>query len=612
MRPRFQSSAVVALVAFVALLAGSASVGTAPKLKRLPNDDRAITHVLNRIGFGPAPGDVKRVSQMGVEQYIEQQLHPEKLADAGMANRLTGFDTLHMSSEQIASRYYVPLQRARREVKKQQGQQPAQSQQSQQPQAGQEDPSMKDDTAASGAKADAPKTLPNGALDLSDLSPEDRARIVELRRGQQQVLEELMQQKLLRAVYSDHQLEEQLVDFWFNHFNVFVGKGPERVYLTEYEREVIRPHVFGKFRDLLGATAHSPAMLFYLDNWQSSDPNADLKRRNGNDRVGRMDPFDRPFARRPFAGRPRPMPMPPQAQGQSPQQAQAQQQPKRKPGLNENYARELMELHTLGVNGGYTQQDVIEVAKCFTGWTIERPQQGGSARFDDRRHVPGPKTVLGKKIDEGGERDGEKVLDMLASNPSTAKFIATKLVRKFVSDEPPPALVDRVAKTFRDTQGDLREVVRTIITSPEFFDPSITRVKVKTPFEFVASALRATGAQVEDARTLVQSLRQMGMPLYGAQPPTGYVDHAETWVNTGALLNRMNFASALVNNRLRGITIDLAKVTGATDIEATRQAIVANMLANEMSDATRATIEKGTEPAQVAALTLGSPEFQRR
>jgi uncharacterized protein (DUF1800 family) len=570
MRFRFQSGAVVAVL--LALIAGSVSVATAPKLKRLPNDERTITHVLNRIGFGPAPGDVERVSQMGVEHYIDQQLHPEKLPDVGMANRLAGFDTLHMSSGQIASRYYMPLQQARREVKREQGQN-----QQAQPQP-QRDPAMKDDAKADapGEKADAaaPKTLPNGALDLSDLPPEERARIVELRRGQQQVMDELMQQKLLRAIYSDHQLEEQLVDFWFNHFNVFVGKGPERVYLTEYERDVIRPHVFGKFRDLLGATAHSPAMLFYLDNWQSSDPNADLRRaREQQERQERQQ--QRAFARRRFFAPPMP-PMPPQqAQQAQGQQQQLQLPPKRKPGLNENYARELMELHTLGVNGGYTQQDVIEVAKCFTGWTIDRPQQGGDYRFDDRRHVQGAKTVLGKKIDAGGERDGEKVLDMLAAHPSTAKFIATKLVRKFVSDEPPPALIDRVAKTFHDTQGDLREVVRTIITSPEFFDPSMTRAKVKTPFEFVASALRATGAQVEDARVLVQNLRQMGMPLYGAQPPTGYVDHAETWVNTGALLNRINFANALANNKLRGITIE-------------------------------------TEPTQVAALGLASPEFQRR
>ncbi len=565
----------VAGVAALALLVGSATVATKPKLKSLPNDDRAITHVLNRIGFGPAPGDVQRVGQMGVERYIEQQLHPEKLPDDAMRDRLAGFTTLKLSSEQIASRYYTPLQMARREIQRQQG--------------------------------DKIKQDANGGLDLADLPAAERQKMTELRRGQQQVTDELMQQKLLRAVYSDHQLEEQLVDFWFNHFNVFVGKGPERVYLTEYERDVIRSHVFGKFRDLLGATAHSPAMLFYLDNWQSSDPNADMKP-NGNRPFGARPPIG--FGPRPRPNFGRPMPFPAPAQGQAGQQAQ--QQKRNKPGLNENYARELMELHTLGVNGGYTQQDVIEVAKCFTGWTIDKPQQGGAYRFDDRRHVPGPKLVLGRKIDEGGDRDGEKVLDILAKHPSTAKFIATKLVRKFVSDEPPAELIDRVAKTFQDTDGDLREVMRTILTSPELFSPAATRAKVKTPFEFVASALRATGAQVEDGQALVNNLRQMGMPLYGAQPPTGYVDHAETWVNTGALLNRMNFAMALVNNRVRGVTVDLARLTGATDIDATRQALVTNMLTNEMSDATRATIEKGTEPAQVAALTLGSPEFQRR
>jgi uncharacterized protein (DUF1800 family) len=619
MRLKSRSGGVVVL----ALLLGTATVVTTAakpkgKVEKLPNDDRTITHVLNRIGFGPAPGDVQRVGQMGLEQYIEQQLHPEKLPDNGLRERLAGFTTLGLSSGQIASRYYVPLLQERKEIqregfaKNKKTEEAMQAPPSQsQPQSQSQSQSQSQDMASSEA---APKTLPDGALDLAKLPPEERAKMIELRRGQQQVTEELMQQKLLRAIYSDHQLEEQLVDFWFNHFNVFVGKGPERVYVTEYERDVIRPHVFGKFRDLLGATAHSPAMLFYLDNWQSSDPNADLHR---NQRAMVDRPFGpRPYAPRPFAGRPRPLP-PPQPQGQqaqnaNPQNPQNPQLPKRKPGLNENYARELMELHTLGVNGGYTQQDVIEVAKCFTGWTIDRPQQGGSARFDDRRHVPGPKTVLGKKIDEGGEHDGEKVLDMLAAHPSTAKFIATKLVRKFVSDEPPAALVDRVAKTFHDTDGDLREVIRTIITSREFLAPEAARTKVKTPFEFVASALRATGAQVEDARMLVNNLRQMGMPLYGAQPPTGYVDHAETWVNTGALLNRMNFAMSLVNNRVHGVTVDLARLIGATDIDTTRQALVTNMLANEMSDATRATLEKGTEPAQVAALTLGSPEFQRR
>jgi len=596
---RFRSAAVV----LVALSIGGATVTTASKLKGIPNDDRTITHVLNRIGFGPAPGDVQRVAQLGLDKYIEQQLHPEKLPDDGVKAKLASFETLKLSSEQIANRYYTPFQQARKEIKKEEGQKAQTQTQAQQ----QTDPNM----AANGTQADAAKNpfAPIDQKELQDLPPEEREKFIELRKAQARVHDELTQQKLLRAVYSDHQLEEQLVDFWFNHFNVFVGKGPERVYLTEYERDVIRPHVFGKFRDLLGATAHSPAMMFYLDNWQSSDPNAELRRNNNR-------PFARPAGfyppRRQPAFAPRPMPMPAPQNGQNGNPNANPNAPKRKPGLNENYARELMELHTLGVNGGYTQQDVIEVAKCFTGWTIDKPQQGGSFRFDDRRHVPGPKTVLGKKIDKGGEGDGEAVLDMLAKHPSTAKFIATKLVHKFVSDDPSPALIDRVAKTFRDTDGDLREVMRTIITSPEFFAPDALRAKVKTPFEFVASALRATGAQVDDATVLVRNLQQMGMPLYGAQPPTGYVDHAETWVNTGSLLNRMNFALALVSNHVKGVTVDLSRLIGADGIDAARQTLVANMLSNEVSDATRATIEKGTEPAQVAALTLGSPEFQRR
>ncbi len=610
---RFRSAAVV----LVALSIGGATVTTASKLKGIPNDDRTITHVLNRIGFGPAPGDVQRVAQLGLDKYIEQQLHPEKLPDDGVKARLASFDTLKLSSEQIASRYYQPFQQARREIKKEEGQ-AAQAQVAKSRAAnaangsdasnGSMDPNM----AANGTQGDAAKNpfAPIDQKELQNLPPEEREKFIELRKAQARVHDELTQQKLLRAVYSDHQLEEQLVDFWFNHFNIFVGKGPERVYLTEYERDVIRPHVFGKFRDLLGATAHSPAMMFYLDNWQSSDPNAELRRNNNRPFARQPNPFYPPRRQPAFAPRPMPMPAPQNAQNANP--TANPNAPKRKPGLNENYARELMELHTLGVNGGYTQQDVIEVAKCFTGWTIDKPQQGGSFRFDDRRHVPGPKTVLGKKIDKGGEGDGEAVLDMLSKHPSTSKFIATKLVHKFVSDDPSPALIDRVAKTFRDTDGDLREVMRTIITSPEFFAPDALRAKVKTPFEFVASALRATGAQVDDATVLVRNLQQMGMPLYGAQPPTGYVDHAETWVNTGSLLNRMNFALALVSNHVKGVTVDLSRLIGADGIDAARQTLVANMLSNEVSDATRATIEKGTEPAQVAALTLGSPEFQRR
>jgi uncharacterized protein (DUF1800 family) len=393
------------------------------------------------------------------------------------------------------------------------------------------------------------------------------------------VVVELSEQKVLRAIYSERQLQEVLADFWFNHFNVDARKGRDRFLLTEYERETIRPRVLGKFRDLLEATAKSPAMLFYLDNWISADPNGP-----------HMEMLPPRIARGPFGGRvfvpggPRPA-------------AQGKNAPK---GLNENYGRELMELHTLGVDGGYTQKDVTEVARAFTGWTIDNPRLGGAFRFNPRLHDTGQKIVLGHVIKAGGgESDGEQVLDILAKQPATARFIATKLARRFVSDTPPPALVDRAAARFRATDGDLREVTRTILTSPEFLGPEAYRAKVKTPFEFVVSAVRAVGADVEEALPLVRQLQQLGMPLYQCQPPTGYKDTADAWVNTGALVSRMNFALTLAGNKLRGVSV--ASLPTADQI-----------LAGDLSEATRATIAKATDAPQIAALTLGAPEFQRR
>jgi uncharacterized protein (DUF1800 family) len=558
-------------------------------------DDRTVAHVLNRMAFGPAPGDIERVRAMGLSRYVDEQLRPEKLGDAAMRERLAKFETLTMTSRDIGERY-ATLEELRREL---QLQQPA--------------PDARPGQQGMGEMTPRPGAPERPGADereerLANLTPEQRQRVVELRKQNQQLIGEMSEQKLLRAVYSERQLEEVLVDFWFNHFNVFAGKGPTRIYLAEYERDAIRPHVLGSFRELLGATAHSPAMLFYLDNWQSSDPDAAATRgagaggmrrnqmrlsgnRNGGNRMRGEQLSDEQRARA----------------------MQALQQRQRR-GINENYARELMELHTLGVGGGYTQQDIIEVAKAFTGWTIQQPRRGGGFEFDERRHVKGAKTILGKKIDKGGVDDGEAVLDLLAAHPSTATFIATKLTRRFVSDDPPKALVERAAAKFRATKGDLREVVRTILTSPEFTSAEAMRAKVKTPFEFVASALRATGARVEDGTVLVRNLQGLGMPLYMAQPPTGYIDRADVWVNTGALLNRMNFAIALVNNRLRGVQVDLAPIIGRNppEIETARDALVAALLSNEVSDATRATIEKGGEATQVAALTLGSPEFQRR
>jgi len=561
-------------VAFAAGLALMGLLGRGSSAAPKTVDDATIAHVLSRTTFGPTPGDVARVRAMGLERYLDEQLHPEQLSDADVRARLAAFQTLSLDSATIAERYYQPLLRERRANKKENGQ------------------------ADTGGDPQDPKDA------LKDMSPEDRARLRELRENGKRVMDELSQQKVLRAVYSPRQLEEVLVDVWFNHFNVFAGKGPVRGYLTEYERDAIRPHVLGNFRDLLGAVAKSPAMLFYLDNWQSVDPKSAEEMSQRLDRAMESGGGARGFGRRRLIQRRL-------GDGATPE-AMAQIKARMPRGINENYARELMELHTLGVGGGYSQADVVEVAKCFTGWTIRGPRQGGGYAFEERRHVKGPKTVLGVTIDKGGEADGEAVLDLLAAHPSTATFIATKLARRFVADEPPPALVTRAAATFTRTHGDLREVVRTILTAPEFIAPEARGAKVKTPFEFVVSALRATRADVSDATIAVAHLKTLGMPLYFAQPPTGYADKAEAWVNTGALVSRMNLAVDLTANRVSGIHVDLAALAGTTDPVAARQWAARDLLRGTASGGTEGTLARGTDVATIAALALGSPEFQRR
>jgi uncharacterized protein (DUF1800 family) len=508
---------------------------------RPPVDDRAIAHVLNRIGYGPRPGDVESVRRLGIAVYTDQQLHPERVSDAAMTSRLAGLTTLDLSSREIALRFERPALQARR-----------------------------------GRKQEAANRLnPDTGPILKGLEPADPDR-----RQANVPLMDLAQQKILRAVYSERQLEEVLTDFWFNHFNVDARKGPARYMLTAYERDDIRPHVLGHFRDLLEATAKSPAMLFYLDNWQSADPNG-----NRVDTARRSSPGDGAPARRPLRSARR--------------DQMLERRPDRPRGLNENYGRELLELHTLGVDGGYTQNDVTEVARAFTGWSIDNPREGGGFRFVARLHDPGEKVVLGHRIQAGGQQDGELVLDILASHPSTARFIAAKLVRRFVSDAPPQALVDRAASKFRETKGDLRAVMTVLLTSPQFLSPEVYRAKVKTPFEFVVSALRATGAAVDDARPLVRSIQQLGMPLYQCQPPTGYKDTADAWVNTGALVNRMNEALALAEGSVRGV-----RIVSAPPPEA--------LLSGDLSEATRGTVAKASTATQAIALALGSPEFQRR
>jgi uncharacterized protein (DUF1800 family) len=562
-------AAVLTAVAVATILAARQGVdSTRVTAAALPSDDQAILHVLNRVGFGPAPGDVEKVRSMGLQQYIEQQLYPERIADAGMSARLTEFTTLTLSQREIAEQYEIPQLQQRQQRQRQaqaNGNQPGQPPPGQPPAPGQ-------------------------------MTPEMQRRLAQQNGPRpQEPLQELSQQKMLRAIYSDRQLQEVLTDFWFNHFNVDARKGRDRFLLTAYERDTIRPHVLGNFRELLEATAKSPAMLFYLDNWQSVDPNGPhpVAPMQQPGIVGRGGRFQIQFPR--------------------PQQQRPNQQNR---GLNENYGRELMELHTLGVDGGYTQKDVTEVARAFTGWTIDNPRQDmrgmtavgggtGGFRFDPRLHDNREKTVLGHRIKAGGGiEDGERVLDILAEHPSTARFVATKLTRRFVSDEPPAALVDRVAATFRETHGDLRSVMRVILMSPEFHAPSAYRAKVKTPLEFIVSSVRATGAEVMNARPLVQQMQTLGMPLYQCQPPTGYKDTADAWANTGALVGRMNFAMTLATNRQLG-------GGPGTMAFGDRDMFIESVLGKNVSDTTRSTIAKAQSAPQMVALTLGSPEFQK-
>jgi len=423
------------------------------------------------------------------------------------------------------------------------------------------------------------RKLVAGALPPQSLAafPELRREGLRARQPQQLVFNDLKEGKVFRAVYSARQLEEVLVDFWFNHFNVFEGKANDRQLLTSYEREAIRPHVFGKFKDLLLATARHPAMLMFLDNWESIAPGV--------------------FDIGPFAGQP---------------QALALQLQRQAHGLNENYGRELMELHTLGVDGGYTQKDVIAVARCFSGWTIKRPYENPEFVFAGFMHDPDEKEVLGHKIAAGGEQDGLQVIDILAHHPSTAKFISKKLAQRFVADDPPQPLIDRMALTFTKTDGDLRAVYQTMFSSPEFLSDGAWTAKMKSPLEMVVSAVRSLNADVTDAAALTQKIQELGEPLYGKVEPTGYSNTGESWMSTAGVLGRINFATALVSGQVPGVKIDAALLEGK-DVTA----IAHELLSREPSPESREAMVKGLEgkestPRFLAGVAISSPDFQRR
>ena len=466
-------------------------------------EEQKVVHFLSRTSFGVKREDVQKVNRLGIPVYLEEQLHPERISDSLAEEKLAGLKTMRLSSRELIELYPPPRQQA--------GQQEMMGQQQMQ--------------------------------------------------GPRTVILELQQARLLRSVYSRRQLYEIMVDFWTNHFNVFSAKGADRWLTTAYDRDTIRPHALGRFRDLLLATAQSPAMLFYLDNWLSADPNAPAARMGGPNN--------------------------------------------RRRGLNENYARELMELHTLGVDGGYTQRDVQEVARCLTGWTIRQPRGEGSFYFEPRIHDTGEKIVLGNRIPPGGGmEDGLRIIELLAQHPSTARFVSLKLARRFIVDDPPTSLVNKAAEAFTKSAGDIPTVLRALIDSPEFYSPDTYQAKVKKPLEFVASALRSTGAEVQLSHQLLRYLGRMGEPLFLAQPPTGHPDVAASWTSPDMLLTRMNFATDLIANRIPGSRI---KPEALGDKDAFARLIAPDSL----STTTRSALAE-TEGSQAIALLMAAPEFQRR
>lgn len=598
--------------------------------------DKQIVHVLNRLTFGPRSGDAADVRRLGVEKWIELQLHPERIPEnPDLEARLKPLETLNLAMWQINEKYGPPQQQQaarplpslltplqlsklrdggsveeRREViaslapdlrlqvlaavppQALEGL-PDFEQEAQKLRA----PSLRRPPALNELLSpEQIRVLRNGTneervalLDAFNGEarrqilraagpqavngvPQLRRELMALNQPQQYVNQELIENKLYRAIYSNRQLEEVLVDFWLNHFNVFNGKNQTRVLLTAYERDTIRPHVLGRFKDLLSATAHDPAMLIYLDNFQSQAPREDM-----------------------------------------PQQPGPNGAPGRRPGINENYGRELMELHTLGVDGGYTQDDVIAVARAFTGWTVYDPQKYAEFQFNPAGHDRKEKIVLGHTLPPGrGEQDGLDVLDILARHPSTARFISKKLAQRFVADDPPQALIDRMAATFTKTDGDLRAVLGTLFTSIEFSSEGAWQSKLKSPLELVVSAVRALNADAVDVFPLAQRIAEIGQPLYGKLEPTGYPNTSESWASASGIIGRINLATALTAGQVPGVKIDVSRFNFKLP-----SVVATELLGIAPSPETLAAIEKSIQgreatPSMLAATVLGSPEFQKR
>ena len=515
------------LLALALLPAGLA----AQELSLSPHD--SALHALNRLAYGPRPGEIERVAREGVMAWIDRQLDPKETADDRLAARERGLRILGYDRGDLAE-LYVAAQRARRERKR----------------AG--------DTMAA---------------ELDDEPAVRRAR---------SVAAQFQDLAVVRAVLSERQLYEVMVDFWTNHFNVYLAKGADRFLTPDFIEHTIRPNAMGRFADLLIATAKSPAMLFYLDNWQSIAP-------------GAIPPYA--AARRRGRQAARPMPQ----------------------GINENYARELLELHTLGVDGGYTQQDVIAVARIFTGWGLRRPQQGGDFEFHDWAHDRGEKQVLGIRFRDDGMGEGIRLLKLLAGHPATMHHVSRELCERFVSDDPPDGCVDDAVAAWRRSDGDIREVLRAIFHGPDFWAPASIGTKVKTPLEFVVSAVRAVSAEPDTTARLARVVARLGEPLYLHAAPDGYPEREAAWVNSGALLDRMNAAVALAADRLPGVAVALDSVAAAGGEELIAL-IDRRILGGTMSENTKAVIRRQIADvhdarqatALAVGLALGGPEFQRQ
>ncbi len=525
----------------------AASPALAPTGPREQTADQQVSHVLSRLTFGARPGDVQRVREMGVDRWIDLQLHPERIDDSATdAFMHQSYSLLEIDAAELQRRAPPP--------------------------------GVLQQQLAAKAKG-------------RELTAADSAEYKAAQEATRQLVGEVNSARVSRAAMSQRQLDEVMVDFWLNHFNVYTQKGPQaRYHLAEYESKSIRPYALGKFRDLLGAVAKSPAMLFYLDNWQSQADSTRPRLVMAGGRLTALSPAQiRALQTRGGRGGQQP-PAPPRGRG----------------GLNENYGRELLELHTLGVDGGYTQADVIDVARALTGWTLQGPRQAESGfNFVPLMHDAGEKKVLGHTLAAGrGIEDGEEVLDIVSKHPSTARYISFKLARYFVSDVPPQSIVDRAAAVFTATDGDIREVVRTIVTSSEFFAQSAYRAKVKTPFQVVVSTLRALDAKPDPTPRTAQLIAGLGQPIFGHQTPDGWPDTGDKWMNTGAILQRINFGFVVAAGRVPG-----ASPLGFAGAEALKNApleqqvdgVAAALLGGAVSADTRAVLLSGTNPLMKAA-----------